>query len=55
MGIRYLNNDAVVRAAAVCAGLPEAGRYLAHSLCAGGATSAYKAGAPVSVIAEHGR
>lgn len=45
----------VVRAAAVRAGLPDAERYSAHSLRAGGATSAYKAGAPVSVIAAHGR
>lgn len=45
----------VVRAAAVRAGLPEAQRYSAHSLRAGGATSAYKVGAPVSVIAAHGR
>lgn len=45
----------VVRAAAHRAGLPDAERYSAHSLRAGGATSAYKAGAPVSVIAAHGR
>lgn len=45
----------VVRAAAIRAKLPEADRYSAHSLRAGGATAAYKAGAPVSVIAAHGR
>jgi len=45
----------VVRAAATRAELPDAARYSAHSLRAGGATSAYKAGAPVSVIAAHGR
>lgn len=47
-------ND-VVRSAAVRAGLPNADGFSAHSLRAGGATSAYRAGAPVSVIAEHGR
>lgn len=45
----------VVRARAVAAKLPNAEEYSAHSLRAGGATSAYKAGAPVSVIAAHGR
>lgn len=45
----------VVRERAVAAGLPHARDYSAHSLRAGGATSAYKAGAPVSVIAAHGR
>jgi integrase len=45
----------VVRTAAVRAGLRDAQRYSAHSLRAGGATSAYRAGAPVSVIAQHGR
>ncbi len=53
-----LSGDAiadVVAGAAKRAQLPDAGRYSAHSLRAGGATSAYKAGAPVSVIAAHGR
>ncbi|MGH3625279.1 MAG: hypothetical protein ACRDQ5_26425, partial [Sciscionella sp.] len=45
----------VVRDRATAAGLPNAESYSAHSLRAGGATSAYKAGAPVSVIAAHGR
>lgn len=45
----------VVAAAAARAELRHADRYSAHSLRAGGATSAYKAGAPVSVIAQHGR
>lgn len=45
----------IVKAAAVRAGLPDAESYSAHSLRAGGATSAYRAGAPVSVIAAHGR
>src|SRR5690606_27846407 len=45
----------IVRAAAVRAGLPDAARYSAHSLRAGGATAAYRAGAPVSTIAAHGR
>jgi site-specific recombinase XerD len=45
----------VVRALAVRAELPNAQAYSAHSLRAGGATSAYKAGAPVAVIARHGR
>lgn len=44
-----------VRAAAERAALPGAEKYTAHSLRAGGATSAYKAGAPVSQIALHGR
>ncbi len=44
-----------VRAAAIRAGIPNAERVTAHSLRAGGATAAYKAGAPVSVIAQHGR
>lgn len=45
----------VVQAAAVRAAVPNAENVTAHSLRAGGATSAYKAGAPVSVIAAHGR
>jgi site-specific recombinase XerD len=45
----------VVRERATAAGLPHAAEYSAHSLRAGGATAAYKAGAPVSVIAAHGR
>lgn len=45
-------ND-VVRSAAKRAGLT--GSYTAHSLRAGGATAAYRAGAVVSSIAEHGR
>jgi site-specific recombinase XerD len=44
-----------VRAAAVRANVPNAERVTAHSLRAGGATAAYKGGAPVSVIAQHGR
>lgn len=47
-------ND-VVRTMAIRAELPNAENYTAHSLRAGGATSAYKSGAPVSVIASHGR
>lgn len=45
----------IVRGRAVAALLTNAEKYSAHSLRAGGATSAYKAGAPVSTIAEHGR
>lgn len=45
-------ND-VVKAAAKRAGLT--GSYTAHSLRAGGATAAYRAGSVVSAIAEHGR
>lgn len=45
----------IVRAAAARAGLPNPERYSAHSLRAGGATAAYRAGAPVSTIASHGR
>jgi len=47
-------ND-VVQAAARRAGLADADRYSAHSLRAGGATAAYRAGTPVSTIAAHGR
>lgn len=53
-----LTGDAVsdvVAGAAARAGLRHAERYSAHSLRAGGATSAYKAGIAVSLIAEHGR
>jgi len=53
-----LSADAVsdlVHAAAKRAGLPHADAYSAHSLRAGGATAAYRAGAPVSTIAAHGR
>ncbi|MER5674788.1 tyrosine-type recombinase/integrase [Pseudonocardia alni] len=48
-----INN--AVRAAAIRAALPGAEDFTAHSLRAGGATSAYRAGAPVSAIASHGR
>ncbi|HEV2344346.1 MAG TPA: tyrosine-type recombinase/integrase [Actinocrinis sp.] len=44
-----------VRAAALRANLPNADAYTAHSLRSGGATASYRAGAPVSVIAAHGR
>ncbi|GAT68890.1 integrase [Planomonospora sphaerica] len=47
-------ND-IVRGLAVAAGVPGAERFTAHSLRAGGATVAYAAGVPVSVIAKHGR
>ena len=47
--------NTLVRALARRADLEGAGRYSAHSLRAGGATAAYKGGAPVSVIAGHGR
>lgn len=45
----------IVRAAAIRAKLPNAETYTAHSLRAGGATAAYKGGAPVADIAAHGR
>jgi integrase len=45
----------LIREAAQRAKLPGAAGYTAHSLRAGGATSAYWAGMPVSAIAEHGR
>ncbi len=45
----------VVRTAAVRAGLPGADRYTAHSLRAGGATAAAKAGAQTAAIAAQGR
>jgi integrase len=44
-----------VREAAIRADVPNAEQVTAHSLRAGGATAAYKSGAPVSVIARHGR
>jgi integrase len=53
-----LSEDAIntiVRRTAVRAGVPDAERYTAHSLRAGGATVAYAAGVPVSIIARHGR
>ena len=53
-----LSTDAVsdlVQAAAKRAKLPHADTYSAHSLRTGGATAAYRAGAPVSTIAAHGR
>ena len=46
---------AVRLAAAGGPGLPRADTFTAHSLRAGGATSAYRAGTPVSAIARHGR
>lgn len=47
--------NAAVKGAARRAGLPDAAKYSAHSLRAGGATAAYRAGAPVATIASHGR
>lgn len=47
-------ND-IVRQLAVAAEVPAADTYTAHSLRAGGATVAYAAKVPVSVIAAHGR
>lgn len=44
-----------VRAAAIRAGLPNADAFSAHSLRAGGATAAAKAGTPVAAIARQGR
>lgn len=45
----------IVHQAAVDAGLSDPGRYTAHSLRAGGATIAAKAGHHARAIAEHGR
>ncbi|MFI6597177.1 tyrosine-type recombinase/integrase [Nonomuraea sp. NPDC050536] len=45
----------IVKRAAAAAGLDHAGAYTAHGLRAGGATSAAKAGAPMSAITRHGR
>lgn len=53
-----LGTDAVkviVRDLAVRARVPGGESFTAHSLRAGGATVAYAAGVPVSVIAKHGR
>ncbi|MFI9591174.1 integrase [Nonomuraea sp. NPDC052265] len=55
---RSLGGDAIneiVRGCAIRAGVPRAEEYTAHSLRAGGATVAYAARVPVSVIAKHGR
>ncbi|MEV0754990.1 tyrosine-type recombinase/integrase [Streptosporangium sp. NPDC050280] len=55
---RSLGGDAIneiVRSCAIRAGVPRAAEYTAHSLRAGGATVAYAAGRPISVIAKHGR
>lgn len=45
----------IVQARAIDAGLPDPEKYSAHSLRAGGPSAAYRAGAPVSAIAAHGR
>ncbi len=45
----------IVKQAARAAGLDHAENYTAHGLRAGGATSAAKAGAPMSAITRHGR
>lgn len=45
----------ILRRLAAAAELANAEKYTAHSLRAGGATVAYAAGVPVSVIARHGR
>jgi integrase len=44
-----------VRHLAEQAGVPDAGKFTAHGLRAGGPTEAAKAGTPVAFIAEHGR
>ncbi|WNV83709.1 site-specific integrase [Umezawaea sp. Da 62-37] len=58
IGTGRLTTDSIsriVQRLAVLAGVPDAQRYTAHSLRAGGATAAYKAGAPVSAIKKQGR
>lgn len=50
----YAINE-LIKAAAVRAKLPNPSGYTAHSLRAGGATAAYRKGAAVSTIANHGR
>ncbi|MQY08880.1 hypothetical protein ACRB68_69910 [Actinomadura sp. RB68] len=45
----------IVKRAAAAANLEHADTYTAHGLRAGGATSAAKAGAPMSAITRHGR
>jgi integrase len=47
--------NTILRGLAAAAELPDAERYTAHSLRAGGATVAYDAGVPVATIAKHGR
>jgi site-specific recombinase XerD len=53
LGAKAVND--IVRQLAKDAEVPNADTYTAHSLRAGGATVAYAAGIPVSVIAKHGR
>lgn len=48
------NLSELIRRAAVRAGIPDAERYSAHSLRAGGATAAAAAGVPAAWIAEQG-
>lgn len=47
--------NTIMRKLALAADIPSAENYTAHSLRAGGATVAYAAGIPISVIARHGR
>jgi integrase len=54
-GISADGINKAVRAAAERAGLDRAELFSAHGLRAGGATSAYRAGAPVSAITTQGR
>lgn len=53
MGTEAIND--VVRRRAAQAKLPNAEAYTAHSLRAGGLTSALRAGVPIGVAARHGR
>lgn len=54
-GITTDSVSRIVRRLAVAAVVPNAEKYTAHSLRAGGATSSYQAGIPVGTIAKHGR
>ncbi|QJY50586.1 tyrosine-type recombinase/integrase [Pseudonocardia broussonetiae] len=47
--------NSIVRRCVAAAGLPEPDGYSAHSLRAGGLTSALRAGVPLGVAAAHGR
>lgn len=54
-GIRPATVNDIVQRLAAKAGLPNAEKYSAHSLRAGGLTAALRHGVPLGVAAEHGR
>lgn len=54
-GVKPQTVNSIVRRCVAAAGLPEPDGYSAHSLRAGGLTSALRAGVPLGVAAAHGR